>query len=164
MTDILGDLAARIRSELDSAEHAAELASKRWRKTLVDEDYLGSVVLDLQSCYQGIERCLELVARIVDGAAPSGDQWHHSLLTQMTAGLPGVRPAVISEQTKERLDRLRRFRHVARHTYGFNLDVSKVATLVEDLPRTIDLSTRDLLAFADFLEEAQAGRCDTAQS
>ena len=158
MTSVLQELSGRIRAELQNIDHASNLAGRRWKKALLDEDYLGSTVLDLQSVYQGIERCLELVAQMVDGSAPSGDQWHQLLLTQMTAGLPGVRPAVISAETKELLDRLRRFRHVARHVYGFNLDMNKVGALVEDLPQTIQLATRDLLAFADFLEDAEVRR------
>ncbi len=80
----------------------------------------------------------------------------------MASGLPGVRPAIICADTKELLDRLRRFRHVARHVYGFNLDMNKVGTLVEDLPRATQLARQDLLAFADFLEGAETRRHDPA--
>ena len=63
MTGVLRDLAGRIRSELQNVDRASDLAGKRWKKALLDEDYLGSAVLDLQSVYQGVERCLELVAQ-----------------------------------------------------------------------------------------------------
>lgn len=156
MTDILRDLAGRIRSETQNVEHAAQLAGRRWRKALLDEDYLGSVALDLQSCYQGIERCFELVARVVDGSAPGGDQWHQALLAQMGSELPGVRPAILSPHTQGLLDQLRRFRHVTRHVYGFNLEVTKVAALMEVLPQAVQRATQELRAFADFLDGAEA--------
>ncbi len=154
MTQALGALAARIRLELEAIDWASELAQKRWHKALADEDYLGSVVLDLQGFYQGIERCLEMVAKTVDGASPSGDQWHQVLLAHMAEDLPGVRPAVLAVGTREVVDRFRRFRHVARHAYGFNLDAAKVAALIQDLPAAARLVRQDLIAFADFLEVA----------
>ncbi|MBI5016704.1 MAG: hypothetical protein HZB55_14620 [Deltaproteobacteria bacterium] len=154
MTDVLRDLAARIRAEVADLSHTAELAQRRWDKATADSDYLGSVALDLESFYQGVERCLALVAKIVDGRVPSGEQWHQALLAQMAAEVEGVRPAVISEEAKAPLDRLRGFRHVARNVYAFNLSPDKISGLVLGLPLVLELVQADLQAFAGFLEEA----------
>ena len=115
---------------------------------------MGSVVLDLQSFYQGVERCLALIAKTVDGRVPSGEQWHQELLAQMAVEVEGVRPAVICEDTKAELDRLRRFRHVARNVYTFQLSPDKISGLVLGLPRVAELIQADLEAFAGFLEQA----------
>lgn len=106
MTEVLFDLAARLRAELADLGRTAELAQRRWSKARSD-DYLGSVALDLQSFYQGVERSLDLIAKTVDGRVPSGEQWHHDLLAQMAEEIDGVRPAVVSEGTRPFLDRLR---------------------------------------------------------
>jgi len=44
------------------------------------------------------------------------------------------------------------FRHVIRNVYSFNLRPERVAALVQGLHPTFDLTRRDLLAFAEFLE------------
>ena len=154
MTDILDALAARLRVELADIERVAGLAERRWQKALVDEDYLGSVALDLQSFYQGVERLLELVAKTVDGALPSSEDWHRQLLDQMASEVAGIRPALISAETRTCLDRLRRFRHVVRNVYVFDLSPDKLEPLLLELPSASRLVQRDLEAFAAFLGQA----------
>ena len=154
MTYLLRDLATRIRAEIADLTHTAELARRRWDKAADDSDYLGSVALDLHSFYQGVERCLELVAKLIDGHVPSGQQWHQDLLTQMASEVEGVRPAVLSEQAKAPLDRLRGFRHVARNVYAFHLSPEKINGLILGLPQVLALVQADLEAFAGFLEDA----------
>ena len=157
MTDILDTLAARIRRELADIERVAGLAERRCKKALLDADYLGSVALDLHGFYQGVERLLELVAKTLDGALPSGEDWRRQLLKQMSSEVATVRPAVVSAETKACLGRLRRFRHVARNVYAFNLVPDKLEPLLLDLPRTARRVHRDLEAFAVFLERAASG-------
>lgn len=45
------------------------------------------------------------------------------------------------------------FRHVVRNVYTFDLQPDRVTELVGGLRSAFDLARRDLLAFADFLEE-----------
>jgi len=49
--------------------------------------------------YAGVERTLRRVAVAVDGGAPGGAHADAELLRQMVAECPGVRPAVLSEDT-----------------------------------------------------------------
>ena len=69
----------------------------------------------------------------------------------MTEGFPGVRPAVISMETKLALDDYRTFRHVARNIYTFNLDANKMKSLVNELPHVVELVITDIAAFVEFL-------------
>ncbi len=89
----------------------------------------GAIALNLQSFYTGVERILEAIAREIDGALPSGEGWHRQLLEQMCLDLPEVRPPVISESTRTRLDEFRRFRHVVRSIYAYRLETSRVIEL-----------------------------------
>lgn len=67
----------------------------------------------------------------------------------MTKEVPGIRPAVISTETKTRLDEYRRFRHVVRNVYTPSFDLGKlVNSALELFART----KAELLAFAAFLE------------
>jgi len=48
---------------------------------------------------------------------PAGEHWHQLLLEQMASEIGGVRPAVISDATRQALDEYRGFRHVVRNVY-----------------------------------------------
>ena len=153
MTEELDQLLRRIDNEVAEIQKIRDLALKRWQKALRDEDYLGSVAFDLHSFYQGVERIFEVFAKGIDGDMPSGEAWHKRLLEQMTEEIPGIRPAVISEQTKAALDKYRAFRHLARNIYTFNLDVQRIRGLVENLSDTIERVCSDISVFLDFLKK-----------
>lgn len=155
MTEEFDQLLRRIENEVAESQKIRDLALKRWQKALRDEDYLGSVAFDLHSFYQGVERIFEVFAKGIDGDMPSGEAWHKRLLEQMTEEIPGIRPAVISEQTKAALDKYRAFRHLARNIYTFNLDVQRIRGLVENLSDTIERVCSDISVFLDFLKKTE---------
>jgi len=64
-----------------------------------------------------------------------------------------IRPAVISTDCSSRLDELRRFRHLVRNLYTFNLVPEKLEPIVSDLPALWQEVQAEILAFADFLEQ-----------
>lgn len=120
--------------------------------TAVGQDvYLESVALNLHGFYSGMERLLELIARQVDQSLPDGEMWHRDLLLQM-ASEQSVRPAVISQKLIPALDELRRFRHLVRNVYTFNLSPEKMKGLLDVLPEVWANLKIELLAFADYLD------------
>lgn len=157
MTAELKILSRRVGSEVVELQKIGGLALRRWRKSLQDEDCLGSVAFDLQSFYQGIERVFSIVAAGIDGIMPTGERWHKDLPSQMTREVPGSRPAVISQRTGESLERFRRFRHLARNMYPFQPDRESIRSLAEGLPETCDQVSSGIAAFAEFLSKACAG-------
>lgn len=154
MSKELNQLCRRIENDISEIRIIRDLALRRWQKALRDEDYLGSVAFDLHSFYQGTERIFEVFAKSIDGKVPSGDKWHRILLVQMTDEIPGVRPAVISEETRVALDGYRTFRHLARNIYTFNLDAKKIQRLIENLPDTVEKVCEDISLFLDFLKKS----------
>jgi hypothetical protein len=92
------------------------------------------VALNLHGFYSGVERLFEMIARHVDRALPSGEGWHQDLLQQMTKGIAERRPAVISPESASMLDEFRRFRHLVRSLYTFNLVPQKMEPLIAALP------------------------------
>lgn len=115
------------------------------------------MALNLHGFYSGLERLFELIARHVDRALPAGEGWHHDLLQEMTKEIAERRPAVISPESASILDEFRRFRHLVRNVYTFNLVPQKMEPLIAALPRLWKQVQVELSAFADFLEElAQA--------
>ena len=94
---------------------------------------LGSIVHDF---YTACERIFERVAVYLGPGLPVGDNWHVSLLRSMESEIEGTRPAVIEHQLALRLHDYLRFRHLFRHTYGYELEWDKLQALVERLETT----------------------------
>lgn len=155
MNGIYRTIAGRIRAESQELARVVERTDRIWQQALTSTDdyYVDATALNLHGFYAGLERLLESIADGVDQAKPGGAHWHDELLRQMAAEIPGVRPPVLSQETRERLDRYRGFRHVVRNVYTYNLDPEQVGVLVKQLAPTMARVAQELTAFADFLEQ-----------
>lgn len=158
MNSALELLIERIRGEVIDLDMTVRRVQRSWSvvsRGLEDQDvYLDSVALNLHGFYSGLERLFTLVARTIDEATPSGDNWHRELLAQMACDVPDMRPAVISSRNAVRLGEFRRFRHLVRNVYASELLPERMTAMLTDLPELwVDLRA-ELLAFADFLEQA----------
>jgi len=154
------NLSERIRSEVVDLESVIDRIKEGWQrsKRSGDDYYLDSVALNLHGFYSGLERIFELIASSVDSRKPNDKEWHKTLLYQMAQEVPQVRPAVISEKSRNRLDEFRGFRHVVRNVYTFKFDPEKVEKLATEVPGLFADIIPELLAFADFLQEAAQKR------
>ncbi|MFZ1240058.1 MAG: hypothetical protein WAV74_17430 [Anaerolineae bacterium] len=155
MNGIYRTIAGRIRAESQELARVVERTDRIWQQALTSSDdyYVDATALNLHGFYAGLERLLEIIADGVDQAKPGGAHWHDELLRQMAAEIPGVRPPVLSQETRERLDRYRGFRHVVRNAYTYNLDPEQIGVLVKQLAPTMARVAQELTAFADFLEQ-----------
>ena len=155
----LQKLSERIRSDVFDLKSVIDRIKEGWRRSEQsgDDYYLDSVALNLHGLYSGLERIFELIASIVDSSKPNDKEWHKTLLYSMAHEVPKVRPAVISEKTYSRLDEYRGFRHVVRNVYTFRFDPEKVEKLAIQAPDLFADITLELLAFADFVQEAAQG-------
>ncbi len=95
-------VARRIRDELDEIARVLDRVQAGWHQaqTSSDDLYLDGVALNLHGFYAGLERLFKLIAATVDGTIPQGANWYQMLLEQVSAEIPSVRPAVISEETE----------------------------------------------------------------
>jgi uncharacterized protein YutE (UPF0331/DUF86 family) len=154
MDEDLGELASRIRQELSELKHVLERMSEAWKRARNSNDdfYLDSVALNLHGFYSGLERMFSLIAEIVDGSMPQGENWHQLLLQQMSTERTRVRPAVISEAVSKGLNEFRGFRNVVRNVYTYQFDPVKVEKLVQSAPQVFAQIHAELSAFAAFLE------------
>lgn len=109
------------------------------------------MALNLHGLYSGFERILTHIAETIDGELPHGEDWHRLLLRQMQSEVPGIRPAVISVESGEFLDDLRKFRHVVRNVYTHHLDPVRLGQLVERSSKSFVQLHAELAAFATFL-------------
>ena len=153
--EIIKELIERIHQELDEIPRVLTRMNEGWElfRHSNDDHYLDGVALNLHSFYLGVERILTQMAETIDGKLPRGENWHLLLLQQMMTEVSRVRPAVISTETGTKLDEYRRFRHVVRNVYSYNLDPVKVGKLVSSASELFAQVKAELLAFAAFLEQ-----------
>ncbi|MCS6911111.1 MAG: hypothetical protein NZM11_11200 [Anaerolineales bacterium] len=148
-------LSARIFKELEELGRVVERCLDIWRQfeATSDDRYLDGVALNLHSFYAGLERVLELIVGEVDQVRPSGPNWHQELLRQAATPVPRLRPPVLTDSTRDALDRYRGFRHVVRNIYAFQLDAEQIAPLVRNLPAVFERITAELTRFANALAQ-----------
>ena len=156
MTNLFIELIERIQGELKDLDRVIDRSEKSWQKaqlSLSEQDvYLDSVALNLHSFYSGLERLFELIARHVDSSVPDGSTWHQDLLYQMSRDVPNVRPAVISQNSRQSLGEFRRFRHLVRNVYATNLVPDKITGLMSTLPVLWPDLKAELMAFCNFMQ------------
>lgn len=146
-------LIGQIRQDLIDLERLVTQTSTLLQKvqTTGDHDYLGTVALNLHSFYSGAERIFREIARTVDDSMPNGNDWHRRLLRQMSAEISEIRPAVITEATRNALNEYCAFRHVVRNVYTFDLRANRIQELAAELPACYELFRQDAESFCGFL-------------
>lgn len=147
-------VAVRIRQEFVALAEVTDRALGAWAGgTGEAHDYhVDATALNLHGFYAGLERLFVIVAERVDESLPAGANWHQDLLQQVSAELPGVRPAVITRPLADDLERFRGFRHVVRNVYAYVLDPRRIGELMDALPATFAAARSQLADFADALE------------
>lgn len=155
MSSIYRELANRIKDEIDDLDRVVNRVLFAWpeaEKSISDQNvYLDSVALNLHSFYSGLERIFELIARHIDRNLPDTVTGHRDLLFQMNQEVNKLRPALISHDHTQELDKYRRFRHLVRNVYTINLQPERIRELVQDLPELWTGIRAELYAFAEFL-------------
>lgn len=147
-------LAARIRTSMEELIQVMDRVDLLRDKAIQtgDDGYWDGVALNLHAFYVGIERILEDIARSLEGSVPEGADRHRALLIQMAGEISDLRPAVLSNSTRQCLDEYRGFRHVVRNVYAFNLRPSRLKELVDGLRPCYQRVKLDLDRFVQFLE------------
>ncbi len=150
-------LSSHIREEILEIQRSIQRAKKAWSLALDEEDslYLDSVALNLHDFYNGLERILERIAENIDEIKPEGLNWHQEILRQMAMEIPKVRPAVISQDLREELDKYRAFRHMVRNIYAHNFKIDKMKDLMENIDKVLNKIEEDLQMFCEFLERPE---------
>jgi len=105
---------------------------------------VGKLVHDF---YNGVERIFERIAARVDEDVPPGPYWHTDLLQRMEGTWGGKRPPVIDHALALQLLEYLRFRHLFRHTYGYELLWKHLQPLAAGIPPIFEELRRKLQAF-----------------
>lgn len=154
-------LAEALRTEIANWRRLQQEAADEQRRfsdqALPSVHDLRGIASVLSDIYEGAEKAFERIARAMSEPLPSGFGWHQKLLTQMGEPVAGQRPAVIRPETQQQLDDFRRFRHVERHRYGFELAWENIQELLTDSNQALSLLIADMETFCIFLEQLTEG-------
>jgi len=147
-------LFAEVAATLDKAAAEADRAKRAARRlTRAPADGLGqwihltAVASGIEHAYSGMEQAFKIIAAEIDGAVPTGEDWHARLCALMFTPVPGRRPAVLPAPLRSELDDLRAFRHRVRNLYGSELIASVVREKAARAPRIVARVRRALRAF-----------------
>ena len=113
---------------------------------------LGALGYCAHNFYNACEGALVRIARVFENRIDS-DQWHVDLLQRMRLEVEEVRPAVIDVRVCRQLDELRRFRHLFRHSYGFDLEWQKLSDVLEQVRRVYGPFVQQMSAFLQLSRE-----------
>lgn len=123
--------------KLEAAGDAAAASPLRWM----------GLAAGVAAIYSRLELVMKEIADRIDQTTPRGEDWHRSLLRQLSLPVPGLRQAVIAESTYALLEPLRRFRHVARNVYAMEIDAARVAEAAAQAQPALAAFRADLAAF-----------------
>lgn len=104
----------------------------------------------LENYYTAVETVLFRIAQSF-GNNLRQERWHSDLLHRMVTAVPTVRPRVISELTRSRLDELMRFRHFKRYYFNLDYDWSRLEHLVQTMHSVNPAVRKELAAFDSFI-------------
>ena len=93
---------------------------------------LNAIASILHSYYCGIESIFNMIYKASYGKTLTGNMWHSDLFTDMFAKTD-KHSAVLPQELFVPLKEYLGFRHVFRHSYGYELDWTKLAPLFSNL-------------------------------
>ena len=85
--------------------------------------------LKAQQLYTACEDLLKSIAGTFENNMGDPSMFHFELLKVMSSDIPGIRPALLNNNSYSVLDRLRSFRHFIRHGYDYDLDKDELILL-----------------------------------
>ena len=121
--------------------------------TADDPIRLESVAYQIHNLYNAVEDLLKLVAAHFENQITDTAHWHTALLQRMTQEVPGIRPALLSEESYIILNSLRGFRHFFRHAYGVPIDYPQLKINLDKARQLNSLLKKDLENFLNRILE-----------
>ena len=117
---------------------------------------LAGLAQRIAQAYTIIEGVLAYVARRIDRAPVTGEDWHKKLIARCAkADEDSKRPAVVSAGLAEELLELCEFRHVVRNIYPTHLEAQRVRENLRRLIRATRVLDAEAKAFAAGLSPAR---------
>ena len=106
----------------------------------------------LHNLYNAFESIFKLVAEVFENNIPDTSRWHTLLLDRMGRDIEETRPPLLSDTALAALDELRRFRHLFRHLYRYDLEPEGVQRALAQAHRLQSVYRQDINQFFIFLD------------
>lgn len=127
---LIAEIDNDLKAMKDIEEQIDELYHSLNRDNIVDRDK-AALGYYLHNLYNAAESILKKIAGFFENSI-EGVGWHTDLLKRMTLEIDEIRPAVISKDSYSLLNELRKFRHLFRHAYDYELRWRRMDELVEE--------------------------------
>lgn len=144
----LATLLGYFRSQRREINHLLSRVGDGTTATEKEIVYLG---YQLHNLYSALEDLFKNVAACFENQVDDLARFHRDLLQKMSFAIPGVRPNLLNRESYQLLDELRRFRHVFRHAYTYQLDQARIASLQTRILASWGQVEFDLDEFESFL-------------
>src|SRR3989339_45676 len=144
---LLARISAEIAAELGNVRKVKkEFSDFRKKYPISDRHLIRAQASYLEDFYNACEKIFRFVAEELNGGVPKGENWHKTLLYDMSLQI-GKRPALLSSRMYEELRNYLGFRHIVRHIYGFSLDPGRVEKLSDLFPAIANRFCREMEEF-----------------
>jgi hypothetical protein len=107
----------------------------------------------LHNIYSAFEQMFEQVAKTFENNIEDLSKYHILLLKRMNIEIYKIRPQLISDEIFIVLNELRKFRHIFRHGYEYDLDQKRLLEISQQLIDNWAKINNDLTKFKIFLQE-----------
>lgn len=145
--EVIAGLTAEMRAQFRLMERVTGKLSARVEGGLDTPAQLESISYQIHNLYCSVEDLLKLVASAFENNIGSGGDWHRVLLLRMSQPIEGIRPAFLSEETFDVMNKLKNFRHMFRHAYGADIEWDQLQGNLSAAQKLYDLIARDMDAF-----------------
>src|SRR5690606_11630032 len=97
----------------------------------------------------GVENILKRISAYHDVPLPAGQRWHTELFLRFCDPPHEPLPLLFDAGLRDDMRPFRTFRHIARTSYGIELDWSKVAVGIDEIGSVVDRFRDAVTAYLD---------------
>jgi len=127
----------------DYAAKQLDVAARRPEQAMV-------IVQSATNYYTCVETIFLRISRFFENSLDPA-RWHEDLLRKMTLQIDGVRARVLSDEARQGLGELMRFRHFTRYYFEFECDWVRLLYIKDRCLGVAPLVKTDMARFMEFL-------------
>jgi len=145
-------LESDIRNQLNEIEVVyRKIDDRKFATESDDQIRLESLGYQLHNLYSTFEDLFSIIATFFENSIDDPSRWHVTLLQRMQQNIPGIRPALLSNESFILLSELRAFRHVFRHAYSRIIERERLDSLLEKAFELRKIYKQEVEAFLKLL-------------
>lgn len=146
----LGRLEAELKA-MDEDDRGFERTRSEAPTFYSERSHALAMASHIHGMYSQAENLLKQVIEQLGDELRKTEAWHKQLLEISVVDVPGVRSAILSEESFAGLESMLRMRHVIRSNYAGDLKPARILEFLPEARTAIEHTVNDLKAFADGL-------------